>query len=161
MKTKRIILGIGALAGAAALLAACTHEQGRLSFGPDYGLFYNDQGDTAALAYGLPNSDDVALMLQCPKGSGRVEVSDSARDQAGAAIILTADGRTTSVPVRAESSESGEAKILSGHLPLSAPALQGFRKSGLIQVSNGHARYSIAVEPAQRAGVERFFKVCS
>ena len=160
MKAKRIILGLGALAGVVAL-AACTHEQGRLSFSRDYGLFYNDQGDTVALAYGLPNSDDVALMLQCPKGSGRVEVSDSARDQGATAIILTADGAKTSVPVRAESGEGGESKILSGHLPLAAPALQGFRRSGLIEISNGHARYSIAVLAAQRAGVERFFKVCS
>ncbi len=160
MKARRIVLGLGALAGVA-VLAACTHEQGRLSFSPGYGLFYNDQGDTVALAYGLPNSDDVALMLQCPKGSGRVEVSDSARDQTASAIVLTADGRKTSVPVRAESGEGGDAKILSGHLPLSAPALQGLRRSGLIEVSSGHARYSIAVQAAQRAGVERFFRVCS
>ncbi len=159
MKAMRTIMALSALAGVAAL-AACTHGPARLSFSPDYGLFYNDQGETAALAYGLPNSDDVALMLQCAKGSARVELTDTARDAAVTAIVLTADGRRTSVPVRAETSEAGESKLLTGQLPLAAPALQGFRRSGVIEVSSGRSRYAITVGQAQRPGIERFFKVC-
>ena len=159
MKRMQVLLAFGALAGVAAL-AACSHEQAHLSLNPDYGLFYNDQGESVALAYGLPNSDDVALMLQCAKGSARVELTDTARDAAVTAIVLTADGRRTSVPVRTEASEAGESKLLTGQLPLSAPALQGFRKSGLIEVASGRSRYAITVAQAQRPGVERFFKVC-
>ena len=159
MKAMRIILALGALAGVAAL-AACTHAPARLSLNRDYGLFYNDQGETVALAYGLPNSDDVALMLQCRKGSGRVELTDTARDASATAIVLTADGRRTSVPVRVEESEGAGGKILTGHMPLSAPALQGLRKSGLVEVAGGRSRYAIIIAEDQRPGVERFFKVC-
>ncbi len=159
MRAMRTILALGALAGVAAL-GACTHEPARLSFNRDYGLFYNDQGETVALAYGLPNSDDVALMLQCPKGSGQVELTDTARDVSATAVVLTADGRRTSVPVRIEESEGAGGRILAGRMPLAAPALQGLRKSGAIEVASGRSRYAITVAQEQRPGMERFFKVC-
>ena len=128
------------------------------SLNPQYRLAYDDKGETVALAYGLPNSDDVALMLECAKGSGRVELSDTVRDTRATAVVLTAGGKKTSVLVRPQEGE--EDQILTGELPLSAPALQAFRKAGVLQVSSGQARYTITVGPGARAGVERFFKAC-
>ena len=159
MTRMRTIMGLGAVA-AFAFLAGCGHEGARLGLGPDYGLFYNDQGKTVALAYGLPNSDDVALMLQCAKGSGDVEVSDTARDGAATVIVLSSDGRSAKVPVWIEPADSEGPRILSGKLKLASPALQGFRRSGKIEVANGPARYIIAAAPGERDGVERFFRVC-
>ena len=143
-------------------LAACTHQTGVLSLNPQYKLGYDDKGASAALAYGLPNSDDLALMLDCPKGTGRIELSDTVQGKAATAITLKADGRRTQVPVHLEAIEDGgnDPQVVVGHLPASASALQGFRRSGVIEVSNGAKAYSITITSDQRAGVERFFREC-
>ncbi len=158
MALRNWLLVGAALAGAA--LCACNHDQARLTLGPGYGLFYNDQGPTVALAYGLPNSDDVALMLQCAKGSGMVQVSDVARGKPAGAILLASAGRTTSVAVKPEAGESSGPGVLQGSTPLGAPALGGFRRSGVIEVAYAGVRYTITAAPAERPGVERFFGVC-
>jgi len=160
MKRMQLLLALGLAGVGMAALAACTHEQPSVALNPQYRLAYDDKGETVALAYGLPNSDDVALMLECAKGSGRVELSDTIRDKRATAVVLSSDGKKTSVPVRAEAGEAAEDEILTGQLPLSAPALQGLRRTGVLQVSSGQARYIITVGPGGRPGVERFFKAC-
>ena len=160
MKRMRMLLALGLATAGAAGLAACTHEQPSLALNPQYRLAYDDKGQTVALAYGRPNSDELALMLECPKGSGKVELSDTIRDKRAAAIVLSSDGKKTSVPVRSEASEVDGEAILTGRLPLSAPALQGLRRTGVLQVSSGQARYTVAVGAGGRVGVERFFKAC-
>ena len=159
MKAMRTLLACAAAVGLAAL-AACSHEQASLGLNPDYRFGYDDKGETAALAYGRPNSDELALMLECPKGSGKVELSDTVFDQKTKAIELVSDGRKTTVPVQAEATEGPADQILMGHLSSSAPALQALRRSGVLRVANGGKRYTITVAPEQRAGVERFFKEC-
>ena len=143
-------------------LSGCTHDEtASLSFGPGYGLYYNDQGETVALAYGLPNSDDVQLFLQCAKGSGRVTVSDVDRGKPASVLLLSSGGRRTSVPVRSDAGEGNEPGTVSGETAIDAPALAAFRKSGAIEVSLGGRRYAITASAAERAGVERFFRVCA
>ena len=163
MARMRALAGVGVALAGVAVLAACTHQQGLLTFSPQYSLGYDDKGASAALAYGLPNSDDVALMLECPKGTGRVELTDTAHGKATTAIMLTADGRNTRVPVHFDETfqdGSNDPQVVVGHLPASAAALQGLRRSGVIEVSNGAKAYSITVAPDHRAGVERFFREC-
>ena len=161
MKRMRILLALGLAAAGVAALAACTHEQPSLALNPQYRQAYDDKGETVALAYGLPNSDDVALMLECAKGSVLVELSDTVRDKRATTVALSSGGKKTSVPVHAEANEGGlEGEILTGNLPLSAPALQGLRRTGVLQVSSGQSHYAITVGPGGRVGVERFFKAC-
>ena len=150
-----------ALAGVAAL-AACTHEQGVLGLNPGYRLGYDDKGSSAALAYGMPNSDDLALMLECPKGTGRIELSDSTHGKAATALVLTAGGRRTSVPVQISATDDGsnDPQVLVGHLTSRADALQAFRRTGVLEVSNGSSRYVVTVLADRKAGVERFFREC-
>ncbi len=163
MARMRAVAGVGVALAGVAVLAACTHQQGLLSFSPQYRFGYDDKGASAALAYGLPNSDDVALMLDCPKGTGRIELTDTAHGKGATAIVLTADGRKTRVPVRFDQTVedgSNDPQVVVGHLPASAAALQGLRRSGVMEVSNGAMAYSITVAPGERAGVERFFREC-
>ena len=160
MRAMRTLAALVAVAAGVAALAACSHERASLGLSPDYRFGYDDKGETVALAYGRPNSDELALMLECPKGSGRVELTDTVFDERTTAIVLSSDGRKTAVPVRNETTEGPADKILVGHLPSSAPALQALRRSGVLQVANGGKRYTITVAPEQHAGVERFFKVC-
>ena len=160
MTAMRTRVAFGLMATGLVALAACSHQPPSLGLNPDYRFGYDDKGETVALAYGRPNSDEMALMLECPKGSGRIELTDTVFDERTTAIVLTSDGHKTVVPVRAETTEGPADRLLEGHLPLSAPALQALRRSGVLQVASGAKRYTITVEPEQRAGVERFFKVC-
>jgi hypothetical protein len=162
MRAIKALAVAGAGVAGLAALAACTHQQGPLGLNPGYRFGYDDKGSSAALAYGLPNSDDLALMLDCPKGTGRIELSDSARGGTSAAIVLSAGGRRTSVPVHASGIEDGsnDPQVLVGRLSSRAEALQAFRRTGVLEVSHGASRYVITVAADGKAGVERFFREC-
>lgn len=156
MAVRNIVLAGLALAA----LAGCAQEDQRLSFGPAYGLFYNDQGETVALAYGPANSDEVQLFLQCPKGSGRVLVSDVDRGRPSGVLQLVSEGRRASVAVRLDDGEGLEPGTMAGELKLDAPVLASFRRSGAIEVALGGRRYAIKASAGERAGIERFFRAC-
>jgi hypothetical protein len=160
MKRMRKLLVLG---GIAVAVAACTHELATVSLNPRYRLGFDDKGETVALSYGLPNSDDLALMLECPKGSGQIELTDSLRDKSTTAIVLSAAGQKTRVAVKPDpgGNEAGDdLELVSGRLPLTAPALQGFRRSGVLEVADGHGRYVITTDTRSKAAVERFFGTC-
>ncbi len=155
--TALVGLGLAALA-----LAGCGHDDKRaamkLTEAPAFGLFFNDNGETASLAYGEANSDNVALMLECAKGTGRVQVSDLARGEAPA-LVLASGRKTSALAARVEPSDGGPA-ILTAETPLGAEALQGFRKTGRMVVSHGEARYGIAASGPEREEVDLFFTAC-
>src|SRR5688572_111181 len=155
--TALVGLGLAALA-----LAGCGHDDKRaamkLTEAPAFGLFFNDNGETASLAYGEAHSDNVALMLECAKGSGRVQVSDIARGEAPA-LVLASGRRTTELGARVEASDGGPA-ILTADAPLAADALQGFHRTGKLTVSQGDARYGVAASAPERQEVDLFFTAC-
>ena len=154
------ISGLVLVAGVG-VLAACGYDSQKaaLNSAPGYGLYYNDAGQTASLAYGVANSDNVALMLECAKGSGRVQVSDAARAGPAPQIVLTSAGAKSTLAARVETAE-GPA-ILVADAGLAAPALDGFRRTGRIDVAYGDVRYGVAADGAERARVARFFAACS
>lgn len=158
----RSILGSGVvvLAGVS-ILAACSYDDQRAQLQPKahYGLFYNDAGPSASLAYGQANSDNVALMLECAKGSGQVQVSDSARAGPAPQIVLASAGARSPLSARIEAAE-GPA-VLVADAALHTPALDGFRRTGRIEVAYGAVRYAVAADRAEQAGVARFFAACS
>jgi len=152
------LIGIGL---AALALAGCSHDDKRAALHdpdePHYGLFFNDNGETVSLAYGEANSDNVALMLECGKGSGRVQVSDLARGQAPA-LVLASGRRTTELGARLQASD-GPALVVAD-AALDAGALQGFRRTGKLTVSQGEARYGVAAGAHEREEVSLFFTAC-
>jgi hypothetical protein len=152
------LIGIGL---AAMALAGCGHDDKRaamtLKDEPVYGLFFNDNGDTASLAYGEAHSDNVSLMLECGKGSGRVQVSDLARGQAPR-LVLASGRRTTQLGGRIEASD-GPAVVIAD-ATLDGDALQGFRRTGKLTVSQGEARYGVAAKAHEREEVDLFFTAC-
>lgn len=142
------------------VLAACGYDDQRaaLKAAPGYGLYYNDAGPTASLAYGQANSDNVALMLECAKGSGRVQVSDVARSGPAPRFELLSDGDRTQLPTRIEASE-GPA-VLVADAAISVPALDGFRRTGRIDVAYGDVRYGVSADRNEQGRVKQFFAVC-
>ena len=151
------------LVGGVLALSACGHDQVSpgLSLGPSFGLYYNDQGPTVSLAYGQANSDDVALMLSCAKRSGRIDVSDVVRDSRGGRLILASGGRKTELNARLQTNESDAPRLIMAHTDMGSGALQGFRRSGRINVAYGSVHYSLKAASAERAGVEQFFSACA
>jgi hypothetical protein len=152
-----------AAAAVALGLAACTqggHQAAVISVPTPYayGLFYTDEGPSVKLAYGAANSDDVSMMMQCAKGSRRVEVSDVARDGAAPTLTLVSGGQSTQLKT-SPSSGDGEV-LLVARASVDAAPLAAFRRSGRIDVVYPGARYVIAAGPSERAGVERFFSAC-
>jgi len=161
MAQRRVLLAVLAAGGVA--MTACGHDgrQAELARpGANVGLFYNDQGRSASLAYGVANSDDVALMLECVKGSGQVKVSDVVRKTPAKTLVLASAGARTELAARIEAGESEAPRILAAAAPADAAALKGFRKSGRIEVAFGDVRYGVRATAEEQTGVERFFSAC-
>jgi hypothetical protein len=59
---------------AVCLLSACAHQAPPAAMPGMAWSLNNVEGEGAKLAFGAPNSDNVALMLVCQPGSGRIEV---------------------------------------------------------------------------------------
>ena len=158
-KAASLMAAMAVGAGLTGLLAACSHDSASQSASGRFGLFYNDQGEMAALAYGAPNSDDVALMFECAKGTGRVEVTDVAGATAAPRLILASSGSTSDLAASEVSADGPD--LLVARTDISAPALQAFRRSGKMKVAYGATSYTLAASNAERQGVERFFKACA
>lgn len=125
---------------------------------PGYGLYYSDEGETAKLAYGVANSDDVGLMLECEKGSKSVTVTDTVRKGAGPGISLISGAQRTNLSAKRQSMEG--ATLLFATTRTDAAALAAFRTSGELQVISGTVRYGVTATSAEKAGVKRFFAAC-
>jgi hypothetical protein len=149
--------GIGLVAG---VLAGCaaqdTLHTAAASFS-GYGLHYVDGGDSAKLAYGRENSDNVSLMMECAKGSGHVEISDLGRKGDGS-ISLVSDGKRSDFRGSVETGEGPPVVYTTART--SSPALQGFRETGKIEIKTAAARYTVAADESQKPMVDRFFEAC-
>ena len=160
---KRHATAIALLVGVACLgLAACVQD-GRggsspTTATPGFALFYTDEGSSAKLAYGAPNSDDVGLMMECTKGSRMIEVSDVARTGAAQTLVLASGGQTTKLPATPSSGDG--APLLVAHARSDAAPLQSFKRSGRIDVAYGASAYGIAANPSEQVGIKRFFAAC-
>jgi len=143
-------------------LAACMDDARQARFipstTPGYGLFFMDEGASAKLAYGAPNSDDVSLMMQCAKGSRTVQVSDVARGGLASTMTLASEGRSSTLKTAADAGDGTTLVTASVHSD--AGPLKGFRRTGRIDVTYAGANYGIVANPAERVGVERFFTAC-
>jgi hypothetical protein len=155
---RQTIKAVAAVALAAALgcgLAACMQDGARQTATTSVpaasrsgtGLFFVDEGGSAKLAYGLANSDDVDLMLECAAGDARAP-----------RLTLISSGRRADLPTTAEAGEG--ATLLVANTTSDAAPLQSFRRSGQLMVSYADRRVGVNANADERAGVERFFAAC-
>jgi hypothetical protein len=150
------IVAFAALSLLAASLAGCAHE--KLGMTGYRWSYLADGGEAPRLAYGRPNSDDVILMMSCQPGSDLVNVS--AVGLSGGEVVL-ASGRAESRFAGAKVDDAlNDGGVLEARGKTSAPALEGFRKSGDLALLTQGERHSLAAESADRGGVRAFFKVC-
>lgn len=156
VKKLQVSASLASLA-ALALLSACAHERSA-QVRSDVGLFFNQTGSTATLAYGRANSDAVGLVLQCEAGSRLVTVSDVARSASARSLMLISGADRSELAARLDNS-TGQ-PTLWGEADVGAPALRGFRRSGRISVSSRGGGYALAARPEEKARVEQFFRAC-
>ena len=160
-----IVAAAASLFALAAVLAGCNLQRSPAptpQLSAKTGFFFNDDGETAGLAHGEANTDNVDLMLQCDKGARRVEITDAAHPGArkGEALTLISDGARSDLPTRVEVDEERGAPLASGGATTDTPALIAFRKTGRMTVKLGAREQAYAATPGELISVARFFAVC-
>ncbi|HYD27887.1 hypothetical protein [Brevundimonas sp.] len=127
---------------------------------PGYDWFYHADEESARLAYGLAESDDLKLGLECLRGSGRLALNAIAEKGAKPEIHVESGGDTERFPASAEPSQIHDGVFLTAEASAAEPVFQRFRRVGwLAQWRNGE-REAYAPQPESAPSIERFFAFC-
>lgn len=156
------------LVGLAAILTGCMQQRApappgvAAATGPKAGFFFNRTDDVVTLAYGLPNSDAVTLMLHCEAGKRAIEITDAGHRDAkpGQMLTLISGNVQSALPVKLASDEESGGALAVAHASPDLPALDGFRRTGLISVKMGERQYALIASPSEKTSVARFFSAC-
>lgn len=125
-----------------------------------YDWFLHQDGQEARLAYGLEESDDLRIGLDCRKNSGRLALSAVAPEGAAHEIHLESGGDTERYAAEAEPSELNDGLFLTAEAKAGDPVFQRFRRVGWLAVWQGEDRHAYAPHPGSSDRVERFFAFC-
>lgn len=160
-----------ALSGIALSMAACNttgagegSASGALVSAPQpiagYDWFYHADGDDARLAYGLAESDDLKLGMDCRRGAGRLELSATSQDDDAKEIHIESGGDTERFPAQSEPSQLHDGVFLTATARSNEPVFQRFRQVGWLALWHGDEREAYAPHPQSRDTIERFFTFC-
>jgi hypothetical protein len=148
---------ITVLTASVLLLGSCMHSQDALSSGMAWSLHETPE-EGAKLAYGAPNSDNVALMLSCQPASGQVLVSTASVAPAPA-IVLKSGKSETALPATATPS-MGEGHFLEAGAKANDPVLASFARTGDITLVQGKERVKLSARSGDRPQISKFFATC-
>jgi len=126
----------------------------------DHDWFYHHDSEAARLVYGLAESDDLRLALDCRAGSGQLTLSALAGPDAKPEIHVEAGGETERFAARSEPSELHDGVFLTAPAAADAPVLQRFRRVGWIALWLDGERVAYAPHPESAPNIERFFAFC-
>ena len=126
----------------------------------DHDWFYHRDGREARLVYGLAESDDLRLGLDCSEGSGRLALSAVGGPDAKAEILVEAGGETERFAAQSEPSQLHEGVFLTAEAAADAPVFQRFRRVGWLALWLDGERQAYAPHPGSAPGIERFFAFC-
>ena len=157
-----------ALFALAADLAGCNLQRAPAPAGAapqlaaDMGFYFNQDGQTASLAYGVAESDVLDLAFQCQRGTRMVDITDVAHPGAREGQVLTviSGGARSDLPSRVQVDEERAAPLATSRAPSDSPVMTAFRTSGRIDVQLGKQRRSYAATPAEGVSIGRFFAAC-
>jgi hypothetical protein len=158
--THRLACLIAFTTGAAAL-ACCQTSGPAVASMADYGLYYSENPDEGAkLAYGLANSDELSLMLQCRKGSGSVQVFELYGAPKSGPLSLVSGGHALMLNGKAERQDGPGDGAVTAMAEASSPTFAAFKTTGKMQVSGAGYRYQVEAKSDDRGEVGRFFAAC-
>lgn len=168
MRAPALIILTGLALGAAACTTVETPVEpapGVVSTGApapvaDHDWFYHRDGGEARLVYGLAESDDLRLGLDCAQGSGRLALSAVAGPDARPEILVEAGGETERFPAQSEPSQLHDGVFLTAEARADAPVFQRFRRVGWLALWLDGERQAYAPQPDSAPNIERFFAFC-
>lgn len=168
MRVPVLIVLTGLSLGAAACATVETPVEpapGAVAFGAPvpvegHDWFYHRDGTDARLVYGLAESDDLRLGLDCTEGSGRLALSAIGGPDAKAEIHVEAGGETERFPARSEPSELHDGVFLTAEAAADTPVFQRFRRIGWLALWQDGERQAYAPHPGSVPNIERFFAFC-
>lgn len=152
----RIVLALAATA----TLAACAHETPTPAAGGMAWSLSHTDSEGAKLAYGLPQSDAVLLMMSCRPGSGRVLLSMTAPEGAAGTLEMTSRRDRTRLQGQVTPGMAEGVVYVEAAIDAEAPALKGFERSGDLVVFEGGRRAALPARGAEQQDVGRFFAAC-
>lgn len=122
--------------------------------------FYHQDEDEARLAYGVAESDDLRLGLDCHRASGRLMLSALGGPDAKPEIHLESGGETERFRARSEPSQLHDGVFLTAEAAADAPVFQRFRRVGWIASWHDGERQAYAPHAGSAPNIERFFTFC-
>ncbi len=166
METRLIRLGPSTLPLLAALacLSACAAKPTApgapaltIAHDRDWIFVSGDKTEPVKLAYGLPNSDDIDLMLWCRSARGVVGFSPVFGEDAPARRLTLQSGAQTLAADLKDDKYFGP----SAPVPLGAPLLMEFRATGRLQMTlDKKAPVDLNAAAPGRLSIADFFKAC-
>ena len=150
-----------ALGLAAALtLAACAHEAPQTAQPMSWALNHTES-EGAKLAYGVPQTDQVLVMMTCQMNSGQVEVSMTApQDRARGRIGLASRGERLDLPADVAPSPMGDVAVVMAQAEAGQAAFDRFARSGDLTVSGQGRTVKAVARGDDRQKVADFFGAC-
>lgn len=122
-------------------------------------FFYQDEAE-ARLVYGLAESDDMRLGLDCTRDSGQLILSAIGGPGAKPEIHLESGGATGRFPARSEPSQLHDGVFLTAEAAADGPVFQSFRRVGWMALWRDGAREAYAPHPESTPNIDRFFAFC-
>jgi hypothetical protein len=151
---RRLVSGLSLLALAG--VSGCVHapDVARASMSWSY---FSD-GQESKLAYGVPNSDAVGLMMTCRPHTKLVSVSGE--DPSRGPLILVSNGERTRLDGQAKPDPLTGSDWIEAQTAADQGALAHFGRSGELRVvANGRVT-SLSASDRDRPQVQRFFSDC-
>ena len=115
--------------------------------------------DSAWLAYGTPESDDLQLGLRCHRGDDEIEVTHVAERGARGRISVFTDREHVVWPAQVEDEPMSGGKLLTARVRKNDPGIQGLRRNGWLAVEMHGETVGMAPQPGATA-VPEFFNWC-
>lgn len=125
-----------------------------------YDWFYSQESREARLAYGLAESDDLRLGIDCEQGSGRLALSAVGGPGMKAEILVESGGETGRFTARSEASQLHDGVFLTASARADEPVFQRFRRLGWLAMWQDGERRAYAPHPESADNIERFFAHC-
>lgn len=126
----------------------------------NYDWHLHTEGEDASLAYGLRDSDDLRLGLNCQRSSGQLALSAVGDTGTVPEISLESGGEAALYPATAEASELVDGVILSATAPAAAPVFQRFQSLGWLAHRQADDIHPYVAHPGSTARIARFFAFC-
>ena len=122
-------------------------------------FFYQDEA-AGRLVYGLAESDDMRLGLDCARSSGRLVLSAIGGPGAKPEIHLESGGETGRFAALSEPSQLHDGVFLTAGAAANGQVFQRFRQLGWVALWRDGARETYAPHPESTPNIDRFFAFC-